>query len=137
VKVAGTLKEYVMSRSPQPRRPRTERELRAAEANIASLRHELARYEGNYAATNLVVNWLKQQEQKASRRRRELAEADVFAARLRQLRERQNLTQTELAKRAGLGQAMISLLEQGDRQPSWETIQRLAEALDIGVENFQ
>jgi DNA-binding XRE family transcriptional regulator len=112
-------------------------ELRAAEASVATLRDELARYEGNYAATNLVTNWLKQQEQKASRRRRELAEADVFAARLRQLRERQNLTQTELAKRAGLGQAMISLLEQGDRQPSWETIRRLAEALNIGVENFQ
>jgi DNA-binding XRE family transcriptional regulator len=126
-----------MSRSVKPRRLKTENELRAAESNIDSLKQELALYEGNPAAMNLIANWLRQQEQKAAKRRQELAQADLFAARLRQLREERNLTQDELAKRAGVGQAMISLLEQGDRQPSWPTVCRLADALDVRVEVFQ
>jgi DNA-binding XRE family transcriptional regulator len=126
-----------MSRQVKPRRPATEKELTEAEVNIESLERELALYEGNTAATNLVANWLRQQKQKAAKRRQELAQADAFAARLRRLREQQKLTQVELAERAGIGQAMVSLLEQGDRQPSWPTICRLANALDISVEAFQ
>jgi DNA-binding XRE family transcriptional regulator len=126
-----------MSRQVKPRRPRTEKELTDAEINIDGLERELALYEGNSAATNLVANWLRQQKQKAAKRRQELAQADAFAARLRELREKQNLTQVELAERAGIGQAMVSLLEQGDRQPSWPTICRSAKALDVGVEAFQ
>jgi DNA-binding XRE family transcriptional regulator len=122
---------------PKPRRPKAEAELRHAEASIANLKEELAIYDGNPAAVNLIANWLKQQEQKAVRRRRELAEADVFAVRLRKHREAKALTQAELAKRAGLGQAMISLLEQGDRKPSWQTISKLAKALEVGLEEFQ
>jgi len=85
----------------------------------------------------LIANWLRQQEQKAAKRQRELAEADVFAARLRKHRDAKGLTQVELAKRAGLGQAMISLLEQGDRKPSWQTICKIAKALEVGLEGFQ
>src|SRR5215831_17737824 len=103
----------------KPRRPRTETELRDAESSIDGLKQELAQYEGNPAATNLIANWLKQQEQKAARRRQELAEADAFAAQLRKLRAERRLTQEQLANRSGVGQAMISLLEQGDRKPSW------------------
>jgi len=89
------------------------------------------------AAKNLLENWLRQQETKAENRRRQLNEADAFAARLRLVREQRNLTQVELAKRAGVGQAMVSLLEQGDRQPSWATVCRLAKALNVGIEEFQ
>jgi DNA-binding XRE family transcriptional regulator len=129
--------EEAMGRSAKPRRPKTETELREAESNIENLKQELALYEGNEAARNLIANWLRQQEQKAAKRRQELARADAFAARLRQLREERKLTQDELAKRASVAQATISLLEQGDRQPSWPTVCRLATALDIRVEAFQ
>lgn len=121
----------------KPRRPRTQEELRRAEASIANLKEDLARYDGNPSAVNLIANWLNQQEQKAARRRQELAEADHFAARLRKHREAKGLTQVQLAKRAGLGQAMISLLEQGDRKPSWQTICRIAKALEASLEEFQ
>ena len=126
-----------MNGQPKPKRPTMEAELHDAERRIDSLQHDLALCEGNPAAMNLVANWLRQQNQKASKRRQSLAQADAFAAHLRQLREKQKLTQVELAERAGIGQAMVSLLEQGDRQPSWPTICRLAKALDVSVESFQ
>ena len=126
-----------MSGQPKPQRPTKEAELHDAERSIDSLERELALCEGNPAARNLVSNWLRQQNQKAAKRRQMLVLADAFAARLRQLREKKKLTQVELAERAGIGQAMVSLLEQGDRQPSWPTICRLARALDVGVEAFQ
>ncbi len=125
-----------MGRAASPRRPKTEQELRDAENSIEGLQQELARYEGNHAAMNLIANWLKQQEQKASKRREELAQADQFAAHLRRLREEREFTQVELAKRSGVGQAMVSLLEHGDRLPSWATVCRLAAALGVGVEAF-
>jgi DNA-binding XRE family transcriptional regulator len=75
---------------------------------------------------------MKQQQQKAAKRHNELAEADVFASKLRKHREAKGVTQAELAKRAGIGQAMISLLEQGDRKPSWQTTCRVAKALGVG-----
>src|SRR6266566_2833881 len=112
--------------SPKPRRSKTERELLDAQSKIVQLRRELANCEGLPAAFNLVANWLRLQEQRAANRRRELEKADVFARRLRQFREKRNLTQAELASRSGLGQAMISLLEKGDRQPGWGTIRKLA-----------
>ena len=123
--------------SPKPRRSKTERELRDAESQIMQLKRELAMCEGLPAARNLVANWLRLQEKKAANRRQELEKADSFARRLRQFREKRNLTQAELAKRSGLGQAMISLLENGDRQPGWGTIRKLAMALEVGVEEFQ
>ena len=126
-----------MTRPANPRRPKTEQELHDAENSIESLRQDLARYEGNHAATKLIANWLRQQEQKAVKRRQELAQADQFAAHLRRLREERKLTQVELASRAGVGQAMVSLLEQGDRLPSWATVCQLAAALGVGVEAFQ
>lgn len=126
-----------MSGKITPRRPKTEAELLDAQSNIESLKQDLLLCEGNPSAKNLLENWLRQQETKADNRRRQLNEADAFAASLRRVRERRNLTQVELAKRAGVGQAMVSLLEQGDRQPSWSTVCRLAKALDIGIEEFQ
>jgi DNA-binding XRE family transcriptional regulator len=123
--------------SPKPRRGKTEHELRDAESKIMQLKQELEHCEGLPAARNLVANWLKLQEQKAAKRRQELERADVFARRLRRFREERRLTQAELARRSGVGQAMISLLEKGDRQPGWGTIRKLAEALVVGVEEFQ
>ncbi len=56
-------------------------------------------------------------------------EAQEFAERLKKTRERQGLTQRELADRSGLTPAAISQLESGQREPTFSTIVRLAVAL--------
>lgn len=46
------------------------------------------------------------------------------------------LTQKELGKRAGMDQAYISYMEVGRRTPTIRTIENIADALDITVEQF-
>ena len=59
----------------------------------------------------------------------------VTAARLlREARLRARLTQTELARRAGLTQAVISAYENGRREPSFATLQRLIDATGFALE---
>ena len=48
---------------------------------------------------------------------------------LLKLREEQNLTQQELAKRTGINRADISKIEHGNANPSLKTMKRLADAL--------
>lgn len=48
---------------------------------------------------------------------------------LRQLREKRGLTQEALAHEAGITTGSLSLIERGQRNPSWGTVTRLAEAL--------
>lgn len=45
-------------------------------------------------------------------------------------RKRENLTQKELAERAGMSQADISKLERGTRNPSVRLLQKLAAAMN-------
>lgn len=47
------------------------------------------------------------------------------------LRKRQNLSQPQLAKRAGVEQADISRIERGIGNPTEDTLARLAEALGV------
>lgn len=57
---------------------------------------------------------------------------DEFAARLRHARETlRKLTQVELARRAGLPSTAISHFEAGARKPSFDSLRRLATALDV------
>lgn len=50
------------------------------------------------------------------------------------LREREGLTQVELARRAKITQAYVAQLEAGDkRNPSLATLKRLAKALGMSV----
>ena len=60
-----------------------------------------------------------------------------FADRLKQLREEAGLTQPQLAELAGMNQFGVAKLEQGVRQPTWETVQALATALGVSCEAFQ
>jgi transcriptional regulator with XRE-family HTH domain len=60
-----------------------------------------------------------------------------FADLLRQQREAAGLTQYALAKLSGLSRATLSALEMSEREPSWETVQRLAAALDVACEVFK
>jgi HTH-type transcriptional regulator / antitoxin HipB len=62
---------------------------------------------------------------------------DDTAANIRELRERRELSQAELAKRAGMKQSAISRIEQAEYS-SWtyRTLQRVAEALDARLVVF-
>jgi len=50
---------------------------------------------------------------------------------LREEREKRGLSMTVLAQRAGLSQGMISLVESEQRNPSLETLLRIAYVLEI------
>src|SRR5262245_35797893 len=61
----------------------------------------------------------------------------TFAERLRELREAANLTQDQLAERAGMNRFGIAKLEQGKRDPTWSTVQALAKALGVSCAAFE
>lgn len=52
---------------------------------------------------------------------------------LREERERRGISMTVLAQRAGLSQGMISLVEREQRNPSLETLLRIAFVLEINL----
>jgi transcriptional regulator with XRE-family HTH domain len=60
----------------------------------------------------------------------------AFAVRLRQLRENASLTVYALAKRCGLTKQALYRLEQGDNEPTWQTVQLLAAALGVECTSF-
>jgi transcriptional regulator with XRE-family HTH domain len=60
----------------------------------------------------------------------------AFGAVLKRLRELAGFTQAELAEEAGLHRFGIAKLEQGVRQPSWETVQALAKVLGVDCTAF-
>lgn len=51
--------------------------------------------------------------------------------RLRELREKKGITQEELALKAGLNRAYTGYIERGERNPSTETLSKIARALKI------
>src|SRR5262245_50365785 len=59
-----------------------------------------------------------------------------FAERLRQLRETAGLTQAALATASGLPVGSIRNYEQGQREPYWFVVFKLARALGVSVEAF-
>ncbi|MFR4440229.1 MAG: helix-turn-helix domain-containing protein [Hungatella sp.] len=52
---------------------------------------------------------------------------------LRKIRQEKNISQAELAKKAGLSEISIRKYESGERIPKFENILRISEALDIPV----
>lgn len=52
---------------------------------------------------------------------------------LRDERQRQGLSMTVLAQRAGLSQSMISFVEREIRNPSLDTLLRMTEVLDVNL----
>lgn len=60
--------------------------------------------------------------------------AEVFPARLRQAREHRQLSQGDLADRAGLQASAISHFETKGRRPSFENLKKLADALDVTID---
>ncbi|NKC11720.1 MAG: helix-turn-helix domain-containing protein [Gammaproteobacteria bacterium] len=56
---------------------------------------------------------------------------DEFKNRLREVRELRDLSQGELARRAGLPPSAVSHFESGSRKPSFANLRRLAEELQV------
>ena len=59
---------------------------------------------------------------------------EKFPDLLRQARESQNLSQTDLAEKTGLQPSAVSHFETGKRAPSFENLKRLADALSVSVD---
>jgi transcriptional regulator with XRE-family HTH domain len=57
----------------------------------------------------------------------------ALGRRVKSLRETLRLTQEEFAKRCGISVSFASLLERGERSPSYETLLTIAHALDVPV----
>ena len=55
----------------------------------------------------------------------------ALARRIRTLRERQGMTQEDFAQRSGISVSYASLLERGERSPSYDTLVQVAAALDV------
>jgi transcriptional regulator with XRE-family HTH domain len=62
--------------------------------------------------------------------------AETFGAVLKRLREAADLSQMDLAVKAGLNLFTVAKLEQGQREPTWATAQALAAALRVSCEAF-
>jgi transcriptional regulator with XRE-family HTH domain len=60
-----------------------------------------------------------------------------FAARLRIIRERAGLLKSDVAKKTGLDPTFLGRVERGEREPSWETACKLADALGVKTEDFR
>lgn len=56
---------------------------------------------------------------------------EILARRIRTLRGERGITQEEFAARAGISVSFASMLERGERSPSYETLLQLAEALEV------
>jgi transcriptional regulator with XRE-family HTH domain len=56
--------------------------------------------------------------------------------RLRQLRQRLGLSQRELARRAGLSNATISMIESNQVSPSVSALKQVLSAIDVGIADF-
>jgi transcriptional regulator with XRE-family HTH domain len=65
-----------------------------------------------------------------------VAKQTAFGDRLKQLRESAGLSQYRLGQEAGVTPATISRIEAGLREPGWETVLRLARALNVSVAEF-
>jgi transcriptional regulator with XRE-family HTH domain len=64
-------------------------------------------------------------------------EKSFFTERLKQLRHEAGFTQEQLSQRAGLSLAAIRHFEQGWREPTYATLLKLADALDVSLAAFE
>lgn len=60
----------------------------------------------------------------------------LFGQRLRQLRRQNNITQERLAEFIGVSVDLISNIERGINAPSFETLEKLAEILDVPIKEL-
>src|SRR3954467_15870346 len=60
----------------------------------------------------------------------------ALARRVRALRESLSLKQEELARRCSISVSFVSLLERGERTPSYETLVQIARSLEVPVQEL-
>lgn len=63
-------------------------------------------------------------------------EIEAFGIRLRELREKEGLTQLDLEIQSGINRTEISRIENGQKNIEFMTIVKLAVALDIDLKDF-
>ena len=56
--------------------------------------------------------------------------------RIKEIRKANGITQKELSEKLGTSQQNIAQYENGKRQPKFETLRRIAKALDVGLDEF-
>jgi transcriptional regulator with XRE-family HTH domain len=59
-----------------------------------------------------------------------------FGKKLRKIRRNQDLTQAQLAELVGVSVDFISVIERGLSSPSFETIQKFGEVLEVDFSEF-
>jgi transcriptional regulator with XRE-family HTH domain len=59
-----------------------------------------------------------------------------LARRVRALRESLSMNQDELARKCGISAGFVSLLERGERTPSYETLVQIARSLEVPVQEL-
>ena len=59
-----------------------------------------------------------------------------FATKLKTYRLAKNMSQNKLSELAGLDNSYIGKIEKGEKSPSFKTILKLADALDISVKDL-
>jgi DNA-binding XRE family transcriptional regulator len=74
--------------------------------------------------------------QRYGMRRRRLEFSDAFAAVLKRNREAKQMSKQALAQKAGLHQTYVGMIERGLSNPSLDTANALAEALEIPFEKL-
>lgn len=63
--------------------------------------------------------------------------SSAFGMRLKELRAQANLSQAQLAERAGLHEMTISRIERGVLSPGWEVVVQLVRALHVTAAAFE
>jgi transcriptional regulator with XRE-family HTH domain len=58
----------------------------------------------------------------------------LFQERLKNLRQKKNMRQKDVAKKLGITESAYGFYEQGRREPSHETLQQLADIFDVQVD---
>ncbi|CNZ68581.1 XRE family transcriptional regulator [Streptococcus pseudopneumoniae] len=58
----------------------------------------------------------------------------VFSVRLKELRLKKGLTQTELGEKVGVKQNTFTNWEKGKREPSFENLIKLADLLEVSLD---
>lgn len=66
-----------------------------------------------------------------------MAASEWFPERLKEIRERKNITQQQLADLIGVGQTAVARWETGVRKPTWESVLAICDALEISCDEFR
>lgn len=64
-------------------------------------------------------------------------EDDYYGRRIRAFRKLKRIQQTGLAKRIGISVTILGRIERGEKQPSQEQLQSIADVFDIDIQELK